>query len=236
MKRNTNTEQREWINYQTSNVVQWLENDAATRQFWQEQARRQRDGAEQREQVKRNAMDAETAAVFYLAEQLKTAILESNPIAKRASLYSDLLAYSIKEVCFEQIADRWLSELPIEDDYVHAYTRQNAVDDGVLIDVTDTAKEAGFDCPTALTRAVWCNYVQVPEGVQHQDESGRLWDVLWMLRHAKTGSSDLLADELEYQLLVANDNSIPKLVTLKAVCGPGDDPAPTITIMLPEED
>jgi hypothetical protein len=37
---------------------------------------------------------------------------------------------------------------------------------------------------------------------------------------------------------VRNDNRRPRLVTLKATCGPRDidDPAPAITIMQPEED
>jgi hypothetical protein len=37
-------------------------------------------------------------------------------------------------------------------------------------------------------------------------------------------------------LYVRNDNDRPKLVTLKAVCGPSDELEPTITVMLTEED
>jgi hypothetical protein len=44
--------------------------------------------------------------------------------------------------------------------------------------------------------------------------------------------------ELIFRLHVRNDNRdrTPPLVTLKAVCGPGDDAGPVITVMLPEED
>jgi hypothetical protein len=35
---------------------------------------------------------------------------------------------------------------------------------------------------------------------------------------------------------VGNDNDRPKPVTLKAVCGPGDDTAPVLTVMLHDED
>ena len=55
---------------------------------------------------------------------------------------------------------------------------------GVLIDVTATAREVGFKYPTAVTSAVWANYVRVPEGVTGQDEQGRLHDILWMARLA----------------------------------------------------
>jgi hypothetical protein len=64
-------------------------------------------------------------------------------------------------------------------DMIHRYTRAEALADGVLIDVSRTAREAGFKYPVALTRAVWERCVAVPPGVLCQDESGRLWDVLW---------------------------------------------------------
>lgn len=128
-------------------------------------------------------------------------------------------------------------ELSAPPPLIFSYTRAQALADGVLVDVTDQAKEAGFVIPVALTAAAWAEYVRVPEGVPGQDERGRLWDVLTMLRFAirrdVTGSP-----ELHFQLHVRNDGSDgePPLVTLKAVCGPNDDGSPCITVMLPEED
>jgi hypothetical protein len=42
----------------------------------------------------------------------------------------------------------------------------------------------------------------------------------------------------KFALLVRNDNRerTPPLVRLKAVCGPGDDGEPVLTVMRPEED
>jgi len=117
---------------------------------------------------------------------------------------------------------------------IYAYTRAQAIEDGVLVDVSGLAKEAGFKYPVALTATVYGKYVEVPEGVIAQDETGRLWDILFMLRlAAKRGGDTLL-----FQLHVRNDNSdrTPPLVTLKAVCGPGGQGEPVITIMLPDED
>jgi hypothetical protein len=119
-------------------------------------------------------------------------------------------------------------------DLVHAYTRAQAIADGVLVDVSATAREAGIRYPVALTRAVWCRCVKVPPGVQCLDEAGRLWDVVWMLRCAIRASEG--GDTLTYQLRVRNDKRRPELVTLKAVCGPGDDAAPVLTVMLADED
>jgi hypothetical protein len=69
-------------------------------------------------------------------------------------------------------------------DVISRYTREQAIEDGVLMDVSEAAREAGFRIPVALTRAAWAEYVEVPEGVIAQDEAGRLWDVLWMARDA----------------------------------------------------
>ena len=118
---------------------------------------------------------------------------------------------------------------------IYAFTRAQALEDGVLVDVSAMAKEAGIKFPVALTATVYGQYVGVPEGVTCQDETGRLWDILWMFRcaAAKFDGSTLL-----FKLHIRNDNrdGTPPLVTLKAECGPGDDGEPVVTIMLPEED
>jgi hypothetical protein len=117
---------------------------------------------------------------------------------------------------------------------IYAYTRAQALEDGVLVDVSEMAREAGIRFPVALTATVYGKYVEVPEGVIAQDETGRLWDILWMLRLAANKGGDTVL----FRLHVRNDNSdrTPPLVTLKAVCGPGDQGEPVITIMLPDED
>jgi hypothetical protein len=51
-------------------------------------------------------------------------------------------------------------------DLIHAYTRRQALAYGVLIDVTTTAREAGFSFPVAVTVALWSQYVRVPSGVE----------------------------------------------------------------------
>ena len=67
---------------------------------------------------------------------------------------------------------------------IHTYTRVQALDDGVQVRVSNTAAEAGILFPVFLTSTVYDTYVAVPPGVTGQDEAGRLWDILWMLRFA----------------------------------------------------
>ena len=123
-----------------------------------------------------------------------------------------------------------------KDDLIYAYTRRQAIEDGVLVDATELAKEAGFSVPVALTRQAWAEFVTVPEGVSGQDEKGRLWDVLVMLRfRVELGGRD--SRELFFSLYVLNrEGDEPELGKLKAVCGPDDDGMPCVTIMLPDED
>jgi hypothetical protein len=120
-------------------------------------------------------------------------------------------------------------------DLIHRYSRVDALRDGELIDVSATAREAGVRWPVALTRAAWERCVTVPPGVACQDEAGRLWDVVWMLRCAIGRSSGA---EVRFGVHVRNDNRerTPPLVRLKALCGPGDDGQPCITVMMPDED
>jgi hypothetical protein len=122
-----------------------------------------------------------------------------------------------------------------EADLIHRYTRAQAIADGVLIDVTQMAREAGIRWPVALTAAAWAKCVAVPPGVACQDEAGRLWDVAWMLACAiRRGGS---GPEIGFALHVRNDNRdrTPPLVRLRALCGPGDRGEPVLTVLLPEE-
>lgn len=120
-------------------------------------------------------------------------------------------------------------------DLIHRYTRAEAIADGVLIDVSAATAEAGIRHPMALTAAVWERCVAVPPGVLCQDEAGRLWDVLWLLRCA-IGRSDG-GPLVRFGVHVRNDNRerTPPLVRLKALCGPNDDGSPCITVMLLDE-
>jgi hypothetical protein len=75
---------------------------------------------------------------------------------------------------------------------IYSYTREQAIEDGVLIDISGTAeaKEAGFKIPVCLTASVHA-LVEVPESLKGlQDYKGRLWDVCWMATLAFRGRKD----------------------------------------------
>ncbi|MFE7958761.1 DUF6573 family protein [Streptomyces sp. NPDC057413] len=143
------------------------------------------------------------------------------------------------------VSDDAMRSIPLADpgEIIHAYTRAQALADGVLVAAdADLAREAGFRVPVALTSAVWEGCVawndsdserQVP-----QDERGRLWDVLTMSHHAirrSDGSGDRVTVDL---LRVPRDGRTTQAQPVQLVCaiGPGDRGEPVITIMQPDED
>ncbi|HEV2524297.1 MAG TPA: DUF6573 family protein [Gammaproteobacteria bacterium] len=125
---------------------------------------------------------------------------------------------------------------------LHTYTRAEALEDGVLVDVSETAIEAGFKIPVAVTRAVWDQYIswtdEDTDNQTIQDEAGRLWDILSMLMFAiKMDRSG--TDQLIYQLAVIprdGKGRSPKRIKLKSCIGGGDKGERVITIMLTTED
>lgn len=125
----------------------------------------------------------------------------------------------------------------LKSEIIFSYTRKQALADGFQIDVTETAREAGLRFPVFLTRTVWEAYVKIPPDVSGQDERGRLWDIIWMLRFAITCTRPG-CNRLPVALYVRNDNCTAKQVNLIATCGPLDidDPQPAITVMMPDED
>ncbi|WP_219806371.1 DUF6573 family protein [Streptomyces sp. SM12] len=128
---------------------------------------------------------------------------------------------------------------------IHIYTRQDQIADGSLVVVPEgVAREAGFLFPVALTAGAWQDSVAWCEadtdrtGVP-QDEAGRLWDVLWMTRHAIRRSVTGVASEVRvdlYRVPLDGGGREPLPTQLLALCGPGDDGEPVITIRLPHED
>jgi hypothetical protein len=126
---------------------------------------------------------------------------------------------------------------PLFGEVIYVYTRAHAVADGSQVEVTSTAQEAGIRFPVFLTRAVYDAYVTVPPDVAGQDEAGRLFDIVWMLRFAirkaHPGKS-----RLPFALYVRNDNLRPRLVKLIATCGAldVDDPQPAITVQTADGD
>jgi len=118
-----------------------------------------------------------------------------------------------------------------------SYTRAQAIQDGVLVDVSDLAHEMGFRLSVAVTAAVWADIEDIPPR-SGQDTTGRLWDLLssthfHTLRAVAEGNGD--TDTLRFGFVLHRDGCHPRY-EVKSVIGPGDNGEPVLTIMKPNED
>jgi hypothetical protein len=131
---------------------------------------------------------------------------------------------------------------------IDRYTRHQAIEDGVLVQLSgpgyegdswipEMVAELGYRIPVAMTATAFARYVELTPAAKRacNDIQGRLWDVLYMLRLA-IGRCPEGTDTVFFDVYCVVDRVKPQLVRLKSVCGPGDEGEPVLTIMFPEED
>ena len=131
-------------------------------------------------------------------------------------------------------------------DVIHAYTRADAIRDGVLVELPEKiCREAGIVVPVAVTAGVWS--LVAPDNIDEmpwQSVEGRLWDLLWMFTSTARASKGMHRSTIHFKCAFIVTRNAPggvvltetRTETLRAACGPGDDGEPVITIMLPGED
>ena len=127
---------------------------------------------------------------------------------------------------------------------IHSYSRAEAIEDGMLLDVTPIASGMGFRYPTAITHAVWHDCIAWDDaegerkGIVH-DETWRLHHVLARLLNAIRALTSGPEDRILFDILrvpCAGASDAAAAVSLMSVCGPGDTLEPVITISFPGED
>lgn len=123
-----------------------------------------------------------------------------------------------------------MDDMPI----IFSYTRAQAIEDGVLVDVSDKAKEAGFNVPVALTDTLWHEWIVPSEKDEGNGQSvdGRLWDVLNVMAFTALGYEGRI---MPFTVAFIKDGK-KRHVKIKSIIGPGDNGEPVITVMMPHED
>lgn len=119
---------------------------------------------------------------------------------------------------------------------IYSYTRTQAIEDGVLIDVTEEAKPYGFKVPVAVTDNLYYRYLSVvPEELESEGQSttGRLHDVLTlaMIAAKRTIHTDRVSFKVDFLMAPGRTETVQVIAHI----GPGDTPEPVVTIMLPED-
>ena len=122
---------------------------------------------------------------------------------------------------------------------VYAYTRAQALADGVLVDVTEEAKQFGYKVPVAITANLFNLYVRASEGMiaEGQSTEARLRDILMVLLYKikQRPNTDRIIFKVKFAMGPTQRN-ISRTVELTSVIGPGDQGEPVLTIMLPEDE
>lgn len=118
---------------------------------------------------------------------------------------------------------------------IFSYTRAQAIDDGVLIDVTAEAKGYGFKLPFAIGDNLFNRYVNPPSGLEGEGQSlsGRLHDLLTLA--ALSARKGLQQDQVELEVLFIMKPGKHEKVRCVLHVGPGDHGEPVLTCCLPED-
>jgi len=107
---------------------------------------------------------------------------------------------------------------------IHRYTRKQAIEDGVLVDVTEQAKRCGFSVPVAMTSALF--------GDCKASAEDAAW---WLLNFAcETIRASKRTDTDRLPLPLVQITRQPKTAVIHL--GPGDDGEPVVTLMYPGEE
>jgi DNA repair protein RadC len=139
----------------------------------------------------------------------------------------------------ERVAESPQSYYLRETEVIYTYTRDQALSDGVLIDVSAMAKEAGFSCPAAITAALYAELnPNQRERSYGQSYEGRLWDVLFMAQMAARRA--IWDSQTAFCVSLAScpekrGRLRKRLLNLWLVIGSGDHHEPVITIGFMED-
>ena len=119
---------------------------------------------------------------------------------------------------------------------IYAYTRAQAIEDGVLVDVTEQAKAIGFKLHTVVTDHLFHGYVEPPAGLEGEGQSvtGRLHDLMVLALFAARKAVNI--DRVTFKVAFLMAPGRKETVEVIAHIGPGDNGEPVLTIMLPEDD
>lgn len=122
------------------------------------------------------------------------------------------------------------------DEIIHAYTRAQAIEDGVLVDISTLATERGFRVPVAVTSELYYRYLVPSEDAKDMGQTldGRIYDMLTVFYHEirKNGSGDEMRIKVSF-LMGEKHITTP---IFRCVIDGGDDGKPVITIMLKDQD
>jgi hypothetical protein len=114
---------------------------------------------------------------------------------------------------------------------IFSYTRKQAIEDGVLVDVTELAREEGYRIPVAMTGTLYGEAIRrpagakPPEGVEVNPDTA----IRWLLKRLRLEIATNMREDDRVSFMMGE-------ISAWALCGPGDDGEAVLTIMCQGED
>lgn len=114
-------------------------------------------------------------------------------------------------------------------------SRQEAVEQGWLIDVSETAQKLGVPFPVTVTRPLWERGIVPSEDLSEEEAAQRLRDVLLAFRLRLVGQP-IVAPLVYFPAMLAfPPQEIPQPVLLSALIQADEQRRPVVTLLLPHE-
>lgn len=112
---------------------------------------------------------------------------------------------------------------------------KQAIESGVLIDVTSTAQLLGISFPMTITKPLWEMGIAAGATLTEEEQAGRLRDVLMAFR-LRLASLTTVSPLLDFPALLAlPPSTVPQLVPLFALIQPDHTHQASVTLLLPNE-
>jgi hypothetical protein len=113
--------------------------------------------------------------------------------------------------------------------------RQQAIEAGLLIDVTADAQKLGLSFPVTITKPLWEIGIAPSHALSEADKSERLRDVLMAFR-LRLASQATLSPLIDFPAMVAlPPGAVPQPVPLYALILPDQQHRAMVTLLLPNE-
>ena len=113
---------------------------------------------------------------------------------------------------------------------IYSYSREQAIEDGVLADVSSYAIELGIKIPVAFTATLMSVILDIPKAHDYQTQRGRVHDVLFL---ALLSLKKMIKNQIEISFfnvtLQTSDTENPTQ-SLQMVLSCGDTCEPVLTI------
>lgn len=113
--------------------------------------------------------------------------------------------------------------------------REEAIQSGILIDVTPTAKQVGLTFPVTITKPLWEIGIVTNQSLSQEEQSARLRDILMAFR-LRLASLATISPLIDFPaLLTMPPATVPQPVPLFALIQPDGSNQANVTLLLPNE-